>query len=277
MEQSTASKAYLAVIFSLSAPAVYYIFSEPSDFGPEWAFLTFISAFVAAVNVRLPKISCVISMGDVFVILSLVYFKAGPALVTYWIHILVGHLSEILRRHGLRFHGKIKYHRFLFNLAGSTLSICAMTFALKATTNFIANPQLSPVVTFFGIALSWFLVNTITLSLAIALWTDRAFLAVWRDGLSLYLLNFMGSAAAAGLIKTFYDSVNSRVIFLAVPIAAILLQLYRFYISKYQQAHKHISDLNTVYLQTVERPNSWLFELERFFTILARSPSPNTS
>ena len=37
-----------------------------------------------------------------------------------------------------------------------------------------------------------------------------------------------------------------------MPIAVVLFQLYRYHISKYEQAQQHISDLNKLYLQTVE-------------------------
>ena len=42
------------------------------------------------------------------------------------------------------------------------------------------------------------------------------------------------------------------VLLLCVPIAIVFYQLYRYHISKYEQAQKHISDLNKLYLQTVE-------------------------
>ena len=102
------------------------------------------------------------------------------------------------------------------------------------------------------IAVVWFLVNTTTVSLAISFWMQRSFWLVWREGLSLYLLNFAGSAAVAGLIQSVYDSLVPSVFFLTIPIAAILLQLYRVHISKYDQAQAHIGDLNRLYIQTVE-------------------------
>jgi len=105
------------------------------------------------------------------------------------------------------------------------------------------------------IALSWFVVNTITVSLAISFWMQKRFWSVWQEGQSLYVMNFLGSAAAAGLIKLLYDrlgSLGSSVVFLVVPIVVVLFQLYRYHISKYEQAQQHITDLNKLYLQTVE-------------------------
>jgi putative nucleotidyltransferase with HDIG domain len=111
---------------------------------------------------------------------------------------------------------------------------------------------LSLIVSLFGIAIGWFLVNTGTLSLALSLLMNRSFWSVWQEGIALYLLNFLGSAAAAGLIYIFYERVGFAIFFFSVPIAAILHQLYHFYIEKYVQAQAHIGELNKLYLQTIE-------------------------
>jgi diguanylate cyclase (GGDEF)-like protein/putative nucleotidyltransferase with HDIG domain len=75
---------------------------------------------------------------------------------------------------------------------------------------------------------------------------------LWRDGLSLYLLNFTGSAAVAGLISLFYQRAGFLVFLLCLPIAVVLYQLYLFSVQKYDQAQKHIVELNNLYLQTIE-------------------------
>ena len=253
-QQPRNCRAYLVGVFLLSLPAAIYSFTQPALFGPEWAVLTFASVFVATINVRLPKISSVISMGDVFVILSLLYFGPGPALVTYWVDIAVAHLSDVFRKHGIDIRGKILLHRFFFNLSCCALSVSAMQISLESTQYYFrSNQSLLPVLSLAAIAFSWFAVNTVTVSLAISFWMNKKFWSVWQEGRSLYVMNFLGSAAAAGLIKFFYDGVaSSVVVFLSVPIAVVLFQLYRYHISKYEQAQQHISDLNKLYLQTVE-------------------------
>jgi diguanylate cyclase (GGDEF)-like protein/putative nucleotidyltransferase with HDIG domain len=102
-----------------------------------------------------------------------------------------------------------------------------------------------------AIATTWLIINTGTLSGAIALSSGRDFWTAWREGLGLYVLNFFGSAAAAGLIQIFYDW-SFYVFLLALPFAAVFYQLYRFYIDKYEKAQEHIAELNKLYLQTVE-------------------------
>jgi putative nucleotidyltransferase with HDIG domain len=115
-----------------------------------------------------------------------------------------------------------------------------------------------------GIALTWFLTNTTTISLALSLWTNRPLLSVWREGIALYLLNFLGSAAAAGLIRVFYERAGFPIFLLCLPIAVVLYQLYHFYIEKYEQAQLHIKELNKLYLQTIESLASAIDAKDRY-------------
>jgi hypothetical protein len=70
--------------------------------------------------------------------------------------------------------------------------------------------------------------------------------------LSLYLLNFTCSAAAAGLLTVFYQKNILLILVLSIPIAIAVYQLYSFYVQRFHDADKHIADLNKLYLQTVE-------------------------
>jgi diguanylate cyclase (GGDEF)-like protein/putative nucleotidyltransferase with HDIG domain len=251
------------VIYALSVPATAYCLTLGSPLTFQWAFLTLASVFVATINVRLPKISSVVSMGDVFVILSLIYFGTGPALLMYWIDITVAHFSDVVRRHGINLKGKILLDRFLFNLGCCALSIASIDLSLRGAA-YLTSIDLrgAAYLTRLGpshltlklaiIAAVWFIVNTSTVSLAISFWMKRSFWRIWSEGLNLYLLNFAGSAAVAGIIYSIYESIVPSVFVLTIPIAAILLQLYRSHISKYDQAQAHIGDLNRLYIQTVE-------------------------
>jgi diguanylate cyclase (GGDEF)-like protein/putative nucleotidyltransferase with HDIG domain len=190
-------------------------------------------------------------MGDIFVILSLLYFGAGPTLVMYWIDIAVAHFSDSFRKHGLDLRGRVSLHRYVFNLSCCSLCVLAMDLSRQAVASFLPR-NASLILSLGAIAISWFLVNTVTLSLAISFGMNKSFWQVWQEGRSLYVLNFLGSAAAAGLIKLSYDGLASPVLFLSVPIAIVLFQLYRYHIAKYEQAQQHIGELNRLFLQTVE-------------------------
>src|SRR5262245_17616757 len=197
-------RAYLGGVYLLSLPFTYLCFTAPNSYSSLWLVLTVVSIFVSTVNVRLPKISSVVSMGDVFTILALTQFGPGPGLITYWLAIVASTVADVTRRSGVRGLAKMMLYRFAFNLACCALSIWVMfeAYGLSLQLN-LGNPA-GLVIGLTAIAIAWFVSNTLTVSLAISLWTNQRFLAVWREGISLYLLNFSGSAAVAGLILIFY-------------------------------------------------------------------------
>jgi len=252
-QQSRACHFYLLGVYVASIPFAYLCFTAENHFSLQWLLFTVISVFVATINVRLPKLSVVISMVDVFIIFVLMQFGAGAALITYCVDIIVAGTADLFRRYGRNLKGKIFLDRWLFNIACCALSTWTM-YALYSTVGSLSFTYPSNVIAaLFSVAIGWFLVNTGTLSLALSFWMKRGFWSVWREGISLYLLNFLGSAAAAGVISIFYQRAGFFLKFiLLVPIAVIAYQLYRFYIEKYEQAQTHINELNRLYLQTVE-------------------------
>ena len=204
------------------------------------------------VNVRLPRTaSAVISMGDVLTILALINFGPGPALLTYWVQLLSGTATAGYRLYGVGFVRQTSIDKLVFNFSQCGISVWSMYLAFAWANSLGKSEAATQLYGLTAIALAWFWVNTSTLSAAIALSNDQPFWMVWKDGLGLYLLNFFGSAAAAGLISIFYER-NFLVFLLALPIAAVFYQLYSFYIEKYQGARDHIAELNKLYLQTVE-------------------------
>jgi cell division protein FtsW (lipid II flippase) len=106
-EQSRTSQFYLVSVYLAAIPFAILCFQTDNHFSLQWVLFTLVSIFVATINVRLPKLSAVISMGDVFIILVLTQFGAGPALVTYWTDIVAAHTADVYRRHGLTLKGKI--------------------------------------------------------------------------------------------------------------------------------------------------------------------------
>ena len=246
-------KTYLVIVYLLAIPIAVLCFKGKGEYNSIWLLLTLASLFVATVGLRLPQVpSVVISMGDVFTIVALIYFGPGPALVTYWVNNLATAVTERIRKRGFRYIRTIAVHRVIFNLACCTLSIFAMNAAYKSAVSAIA---ISPINVIFGLgclAVVWFVVNTGTLSLAVSLSSGESFFQIWKQGAGLYVLNFFGSAAAAGLISQFYQRAGFSVFLLSLPLAVVIYQLYSFYIEKYQQARTHIGELSKLHLQTIE-------------------------
>ena len=162
-------------------------------------------------------------MGDVFIILILMQFGPAPALLTYWADIVVAHGADLFRRYGRNFAKKVVWYKWLFNFACCAISTWVM-FVVYGSNGLNLSSPFDLLVGLLAIAISWFCINTVTISLALSFWTNRRFWSVWREGISLYLLNFLGSAAAAGLIKVLYEQAGFVIFLLCLPIAIVFHQ-----------------------------------------------------
>jgi diguanylate cyclase (GGDEF)-like protein/putative nucleotidyltransferase with HDIG domain len=247
-DHSRSSKLYLTAIYLSAVPFAGLCFAARNYYSPIWVLLTLISLFVATINVRLPRTSVLISIGDVFTILILTQYGPGAALISYWFDIFAAHTANAIRKRS----SFPKLYRWGFNFGSCALSTWCMYSLYQAINSFSIAYPANIIIGVFAVSIGWFFVNTITLSLAVALSRGRAFLDVWRDGLLLNLLNFLGSAAVAGLISMFYQRTGFLIFLLCAPIALVLYQLYLSSVQKYEQAQKHIAQLNNLYLQTID-------------------------
>src|SRR5262245_21916689 len=161
-QQSKPYRYYLLLIYGLAALTATYYFTRAPQFGPEWTLLSVTSVFVATINIRLPRISSVISMGDVFVVLSLLHFGPGPAIVNYWIIVTAATFTDVLRRHGKQIKGKIFLHRSFFNLSWCALCVLAMDLSYRWIQSLNLNSRLELVASLAAIAVSGFAVNKVT-------------------------------------------------------------------------------------------------------------------
>ena len=90
-ELNAAARRYLLLVYVLGAVLTpLCLLATANSFERDWFLLTVAALAVAPINVRLPKVSRIISMGDVLTILALIEFGPGPALITYWCQLLVG-------------------------------------------------------------------------------------------------------------------------------------------------------------------------------------------
>jgi diguanylate cyclase (GGDEF)-like protein/putative nucleotidyltransferase with HDIG domain len=246
-------KRYLLFIYALGALATGLCFRKPLTFDVAWVLLAVASFSVATINLRLGKNpSVLVSMGDVFTLLVLLHFGVGPALIAYWANVTAAALIGYAKAYGLKFFGRVRYHRLVFNLACCSICVFVMGWTQDWATQWVAGTTLRPIVTIATIALAWFVVNTGTVAMAIALMSNRPFVTVWTDGIGISLMNFLASGATAGLVSLYYAKAALPIIIFSVPIAIILYHVYLFYIQRAQQAEAHFKKLNGVFLQTIE-------------------------
>src|SRR5215471_6381701 len=160
----TRCQVYLCSAYLLGLASTVICFSETTHYNLVWILLAVASFSVASINLRLPQTDVVVSMGDVFTMLVLLHFGAGPALVTYWANVAAATATHYAKRSGQSFFKRVKYHRVFFNLSCCAMSVAGMTTTYKLISSLDINPALDFTLAVGSVALVWFLINTGTLS-----------------------------------------------------------------------------------------------------------------
>src|SRR5262249_15030788 len=109
---------------------------------------------------------------------------------------------------------------------------------------------------------------TLALAGAVSHWTNQRFFSVWKDSIDLYALNFLGSASFAGLISLFYSRIDVYLIIFALPGALLLYRLYRYHVEQYEQAQRHIAQLNEPYQKAIETQEAQRRSEERYRSLV---------
>ncbi len=119
-------------------------------------------------------------------------------------------------------------HRTLFNMAILVLTVQAAGQVFQRLGG-RANAELAAlVVPLAGMALTYFLVNTIPIAIAIALTTQQSAWRIWRSDFASSAPSFLlGAATAAVVIKIGESSGYSLTLLLAIPVLYLTLKMYR--------------------------------------------------
>src|ERR1051326_1239586 len=150
-------RVYLSAVYCASIPFALSCFWSSNSFPVLWLLLTLTSAFGSTINVRFPKISSVISMGDVFIILSLTQFGAGPALITYWVAVVSANVTDSIRQFGAdNFWRRLYVYRLAFNLGCCTICVWSMSAAYNLGLRSHLPAPGNQLIALGALALAWF-------------------------------------------------------------------------------------------------------------------------
>src|SRR5688572_4907164 len=112
------AKGYLSCTYLIAIPVSALCFASTDEYSWYWVALTIASFLVAGINVSLPQLpSILVSMGDVFTVLSFLHFGPGPALITYWANAVSSAFTRYFKTYGRSFLKNVSPYRLGFNLA----------------------------------------------------------------------------------------------------------------------------------------------------------------
>ena len=103
--------------------------------------------------------------------------------------------------------------------------------------------------------IAYFLLSSWTITFAIALERGLPPIAIWRDNFAWISLNYFGGASIAALIVNYTNELGSTFLLIIVTLLPVLGTLWFTYsrrVDRVQDANRHLIELNTLYVSTIE-------------------------
>lgn len=243
--------AYLSAVVSLGVLTIGWSLRELSETPPEreWFLLTALTLFTGSFTVKLPSLQAKISVSDTFVFTSALLFGSAAGVITVVTDALV--ISLWMKRE------QRSLLRVLFNATAPATAIWVASetfFALAGVTpgeidRSHVGQMIAPA---FSFALVYFVINTGLVAGALATETQESALDIWLQHFPPVSITYFVGSSIAILIVAYTDAIDLTVLSIIVPVLVISYLTFRHSMGRLEDAQRHVSQVNEMYLSTVE-------------------------
>jgi putative nucleotidyltransferase with HDIG domain len=236
-----------AIGLAVTAYSLAQLFVQEVSF--QWLILAALTLLTGTFTVRIPGVPAHLSVSDTFVFASVLLF--GPAAGT--ITALLDALIISLR---LGHHAREPF-RVIFNISAVALATRVsgeVFFAVAGVQPYSIQPSPLGQVLFplFLFTLSYFLLNSWLVSIALALQTQKAPFLIWRDNFLWLSVNYFGGGSVAGLLVTYTKEIDLTTLGIIVPLLLISYLTFKMSLGRIEDANQHLTEVNKMYLSTIE-------------------------
>jgi putative nucleotidyltransferase with HDIG domain len=247
---SSRGRAYVLGVSAIgSAVAVYSLvqaFVLAVDL--QWLTLAALTLLTGTFTVRIPGISARLSVSDTFVFTSVLMF--GPAAGTTTalldaliISLRVGQITEPFR--------------LIFNVSAVALATRLsgeVFFGVAGIPPYSIQhtPLASILLPLFLFTLSYFLLNSWLVSIALAQEQNKRTVTIWRDNFLWLSVNYFGGGSVAGLLVTYTRDIDYTTFGIIIPLLLISYLTFKTSLGRIEDANQHLMQVNKMYLSTIE-------------------------
>ena len=104
----------------------------------------------------------------------------------------------------------------------------------------------------FVLALSYFAINSWLIAIALAFERKGSALDIWRRNFLWLSLNYLGGASVALVLVSYLKVVTLTAVGVIIPLLVVLYLTFRTAWGRLEDANKHVTQLNELYLSTIE-------------------------
>ncbi len=245
------ARAYVVGVVLAGTAAVAYstirLYQNPLD--PQWIVIAALTLLTGSFSVKIASINARISVSEAFVFLAVLLFGAAAGTITVLLEALtvLFWMSPAGR----------PLHRLLFNLAAPTIAIwlsATVFFFFSGIEPYSIRP--APLSALFlplaGFTTLYFLLNSWLVAVIVGLETKQAPLIIWWEKFVWLSVTYFSSASVAALIVTFSRDLDVSTLAIIGPLLLVSYLTFRTAMGRVEDSNKHLSDLNRLYLSTIE-------------------------
>ena len=243
--------AYVGVVIAAGLAIIAYSLAVTVQSPPgfEWFTLAVLTLLTGSFTVKVPSLSARFSVSETFVFASALMFGPSAGTLTVVLDALV--ISFWLNK------STRSLRRILFNVAAPSVAFWT------AATAFFALAHVAPggihqhelrelVLPLFVFALLYFLTNTWLVAQAVAGEKDLSAAAIWVGHFAGFGINYFVGSSVAILLVSYAARIDLTVLSIIVPLLLISYATFRTSMGRLEDANRHVSQLNEMYLSTIE-------------------------
>jgi diguanylate cyclase (GGDEF)-like protein/putative nucleotidyltransferase with HDIG domain len=250
-----AAKSYISTIVIVGLAAVLHslavLYRNP--IGPEWLVLAALTLLTGSFTIKVPSMTARLTVSETFVFASVLLFGVESGTLTVVLETLV--VALWIKRE------KRSIYRAVFNVAASALSIWVAAtafFSLSGTGPLLGHQTQLGVI--FGplvaLTIIFFLLNSWLVAIAVGLEKNQSPVEIWWNNFTWVSINYFSGASVAAVIVTYASPLNERALFgtfvITVPLLLVCYLTFRTAMARVEDSNQHLSELNRLYLSTVE-------------------------
>jgi len=246
-----AGQAYFKVIPALGVAvlgwALLDLFLQPPS--PAWLALAALTVLTGSFTVKIPGLVARLSVSEPFVFAATLWFGPSVGAVTAALDALIMSLWLLPNLKTI--------HRVLFNVSVLVISIwlASQGFFVLAGINPRApvyDSLADFVLPLYIFTACSFLLNSGLVAVAISFERKQSAFRIWREQFLWLSLNYFGGASVAAVLVVYAKAMDWAVVGIIVPLLAISYLTFRTTLGRLDDANSHLSQLNRLYLSTIE-------------------------
>jgi putative nucleotidyltransferase with HDIG domain len=215
----------------------------------QWLMLAALTLLTGTFTVRIPGVPARLSVSDTFVFTSVLLFGPAAGTVTALLDTLIISLriGDVSRQP----------FRLVFNISAVALATRIsgeVFFGVAGIQPYsLSHTPLSQILLpLFLFTLTYFLLNSWLVTIALALEQGKPPLAIWRDNFLWLSVNYVGGGSVAALLVTYTREIDFTTLGIIIPLLLISYLTFKTSLGRIEDANQHLTQVNKMYLSTIE-------------------------